>query len=697
MPRRAWLLALVLTSGCADSTALLVEITSPLAVPGEVDALDLVVRGDNGNVVERRYDLDGTWPQTVSIRPGAMERGGVTITVTASRGGAFVARRVVRSAFVPGVQTRVAVAIGRDCVGVVCEEGRDCVAGRCEGVQEPDGGAGDGGPTDGGTLDGSLLDGGLGCARDEDCDDGVACTVDRCAAGACASTPEDALCRAGTTCDPVAGCPPRACDGDAECDDARACNGAERCVGAVCVAGTAVSCDDMDECTTGRCEEGASAMCVQRTRDRDGDGYGDAACPSVGGVPATDCDDSDPLVSPDATEACNGADDDCDGVCDNGFECCSGRSSACTTTCGSMGTRTCRLDCTFGAGCTPPAETCNGLDDDCDGAIDNGFDCTPPATRFCTTSCGSTGLSACDAACAWGACVPPAEVCNGVDDNCDGAVDEGCGSCAACAGATTVSAPGGRFTVPLAAHAQTGSCGGPGAEGYLTFTLAAPSDVFITTHASAGVDTVVYVRRCGCADGVEVGCNDDADGLVTSTLQLTALPAGSYNVFVDTKAPASDSVVVDVYLGAPATPSDRCGQPTFLPAGATTLSGNTCTFGADYRPAVTSECGFVGTGGANDRVYYFVLPSARTVTFNGCQAGSTYDSALYVRHVCALDGAANMPACNDDACGGMRACNRALRSSVTTTLGPGLYYLFVDGYLGGTCDCGSFELAISGL
>lgn len=44
------------------------------------------------------------------------------------------------------------------------------------------------------------------------------------------------------------------------------------------------------------------------TRDGDGDGYGDSV----------DCDDADPAVFPGAVESCDGRDDDCDGVIDEG-------------------------------------------------------------------------------------------------------------------------------------------------------------------------------------------------------------------------------------------------------------------------------------------------------------------------------------------------------------------------------------------
>jgi hypothetical protein len=70
-------------------------------------------------------------------------------------------------------------------------------------------------------------------------------------------------------------------------------------------------------------------------------------------------------------------------------------------------------------------EVCNAVDDDCDGTRDDGFECEQNGSGVaCTTTCGSTGVGDCDATCMATSCMPPAETCNYADDDCDGFVDQ---------------------------------------------------------------------------------------------------------------------------------------------------------------------------------------------------------------------------------------------------------------------------------
>jgi hypothetical protein len=81
--------------------------------------------------------------------------------------------------------------------------------------------------------------------------------------------------------------------------------------------------------------------------------------------------------------------------------------------------------------CQRSTEICDAVDNDCDGKADNGPDmsCVRDERAACTFSNGScsvTGAHQCSAICGWGSCMPPAEAaCDRKDDNCNGSIDEG--------------------------------------------------------------------------------------------------------------------------------------------------------------------------------------------------------------------------------------------------------------------------------
>ena len=146
----------------------------------------------------------------------------------------------------------------------------------------------------------------------------------------------------------------------------------------------------------------------------------------------TDSDGCECRLSNDSTEACDGLDNDCDGQTDEDFQlgiaCTTGIGACITdglTVCGEDKEPTCDAEPS-----EPGMERCNGVDDDCDGSIDEDFDADGDGFIVCPDlDCENCPDDVdCDAVCRRQDCAdddeqtyPSApEICgDGIDQNCD--------------------------------------------------------------------------------------------------------------------------------------------------------------------------------------------------------------------------------------------------------------------------------------
>lgn len=377
--------------------------------------------------------------------------------------------------------------------------------------------------------------------EDEECDDGPANSDDRpnacrtsCVRAFCGDHVVDTgeMCDDGNTdpCDGCVGCALGECNGiidpGEECDDCNSDN-TDACIGgcgarARCGDGWVwrdhEQCDDANDRSGDGCEPDCIWTCETRWDcDDDDECSGIETC----GIDHA-CIPGEPL--PDGTACCPWDPWTCeeepwwddgwcwDGRCERTSSCGDGYvwvgreecdmdpPHPCTTACGSIGGEECTDTCLWSGVCTPPAEACNGLDDDCDGvtdewcgrecctnlADDDGDDradcddidclddpaCTPcrEGPEICWDGCDNDLDCRTDGAdgdcpprgCIWGWCRPGPERCdNRCDDDGDGLTE--CDD-PDCAGSALCPIPG---CVPTAAHERCDNGRDDDCDGYL--------------------------------------------------------------------------------------------------------------------------------------------------------------------------------------------------------------------------------------
>ncbi|MEE9553686.1 MAG: putative metal-binding motif-containing protein [candidate division Zixibacteria bacterium] len=165
--------------------------------------------------------------------------------------------------------------------------------------------------------------------------------------------------------------------------------------------------DNVIDCPPGMICDSGIGQCVYV--DMDEDGY----------TSDVDCDDNNPNVYPGAPEYCNGIDDDCNGTiddnvidCPSGAECING---ACSYVDMDNDGYYSDVDCDDNNPDVYPGayELCDGLDNDCNGFIDD-------------ADYDLDGYNVCDDCDDSDPSINPGtpEICDGFDNNCDGNIDD---------------------------------------------------------------------------------------------------------------------------------------------------------------------------------------------------------------------------------------------------------------------------------
>lgn len=497
-------------------------------------------------------------------------------------------------------------------------------------------------------------DAGPPCDSDEECNDGIPCTLDSC-------DTSRRVCR-------------RILD-NASCDDGVFCNGDERCNPLRgCEDGPRRSCDDGDVCTVDSCNE-TDRVCDRRPRDLDLDGDTDFFCTGGG-----DCDDRNPMRSSLAPEICDDTiDNDCDESVDEpecgapAYDTCADALDVSAGGTFVLDTRgavadyglACAFDnrgdlalrLTIPAGTGPRDVRISGEGDffsvalairrDCvDGATEleceNGFPAQirarslPEGTYYIlVASLFGSGEVVVNVTLSEPTPPPANETC---------------------ASATDVSG-GGTFTGSFVdvADDTSAACGfGSSPDLFYRFRLDAPADVRVNASATTGESLSWAVRTACATPSTDFRCAYGSPATGT----IHQLAAGDYFLVVEgpSYAEVDFTLAVDILPPTPPLPGDRCDAPIPITPG-TTYAGTLVGMEHDYEVS----CGFR----YRDAIHSFTLASAQDVAID-VDGGTAYLNV------------ALRPTCDSEA-GQLRCDQGAPARARIRSLPAGTYYVIVEG------------------
>ena len=279
----------------------------------------------------------------------------------------------------------------------------------------------------------------------------------------------------------------------------------------------------------------------QENCDNDGDGF----------LPPVDCDDNDDTINPGAPELCDGIDNNCDGEIDEGVGSMYYRDSdgdnygnptnvtqACDPPSGYVLDNT---DCNDNDSSIHPgaSELCDGIDNDCDGSVDEGLTVdddndghsTPGSCSGTKDDCNDNNASAFPGA---------EELCDGVDNDCDGIIDEGFINVITKSATVQLDAAGNASITVADVDAGSTGCG--------AITLSVSPDSFDCSNIGINTVTLTVTDTNGNSDSstATVTVIDNADPVISCPDDVTLECPADTSVAANGSATATDNCSVEI-------------------------------------------------------------------------------------------------------------------------------------------------------